>query len=370
MTGVIVCSDLYPVVAERTASSGTFAVRELVEGVMSLGGTTPGVIRFLPSISRRGISLPSTNIVNSVLVQDVPRVGIGHRFSPSLTSWLGTHGKRSSSFARAELIIAHMTTQFRTASVSSRGDSKIVFVVHGSDIGNKYLTQCVRSADVVLARSLPLKHRVEALTGRAVSGVAYSGVSFPIEDRSLSDLSPLRIAVACSLIPLKNVAIVVQAVSKLYAKGVDVRLDIYGDGPLRSRLEGHVEDAKLSTLIAFHGFVSRDELFRALKQAELFIMPSAPETFGLAYLEAMAAGCVVVGHKGWGVDGIVKDGENGFLVEQPSVDEVENAVERYIACDRRKVQLRSRRTVEEYTTTRASLNYATLVGWPGLSHEG
>ena len=43
-------------------------------------------------------------------------------------------------------------------------------------------------------------------------------------------------------------------------------------------------------------------------------MISSPETFGLAYLEAMARGNIVIGTKGWGIDGIVIDGENGLFM--------------------------------------------------------
>jgi glycosyltransferase involved in cell wall biosynthesis len=57
-------------------------------------------------------------------------------------------------------------------------------------------------------------------------------------------------------------------------------------------------------------------------------MVSAPETFGLSYLEAMAAGNIVIGAKGYGIDGIVRDGINGFLCNPRSIEELASVVER------------------------------------------
>ena len=61
-----------------------------------------------------------------------------------------------------------------------------------------------------------------------------------------------------------------------------------------------------------------------MKKSDVFVMPSAPETFGLVYLEAMASGCIVVGAKGWGIDGLIKNGFDGYLVEPRDIDALKN----------------------------------------------
>lgn len=58
-----------------------------------------------------------------------------------------------------------------------------------------------------------------------------------------------------------------------------------------------------------------------MRQSDIFVLPSVGETFGMVYLEAMASGCIVVGTKDDGIDGIIKDGENGFLTF-PISDEI------------------------------------------------
>ena len=61
-----------------------------------------------------------------------------------------------------------------------------------------------------------------------------------------------------------------------------------------------------------------------MDEIETFIMISDNETFGLVYLEAMSRGCIVIASKNGGVDGIIKDGYNGFLCEQGNKDELIN----------------------------------------------
>ena len=48
--------------------------------------------------------------------------------------------------------------------------------------------------------------------------------------------------------------------------------------------------------------------------SDVFVMVSENETLGLVYLEAMAQGCIPIGSRGEGIDGIIVSGQNGYLV--------------------------------------------------------
>lgn len=50
-----------------------------------------------------------------------------------------------------------------------------------------------------------------------------------------------------------------------------------------------------------------------MRDSDIFILPSVGETFGMVYLEAMASGCITIGTKGDGIDGFIRDKQNGFL---------------------------------------------------------
>ena len=96
----------------------------------------------------------------------------------------------------------------------------------------------------------------------------------------------------------------------------EARLALVGDGPYRQQLQ---------TLFAgsaahFVGYLAGDELASAYASADAFLFPSSTETLGLVLLEAMAAGCPVVGANRGGIPDIVSDGVNGCLYEPDGAD--------------------------------------------------
>lgn len=65
--------------------------------------------------------------------------------------------------------------------------------------------------------------------------------------------------------------------------------------------------------IHFTGRIPREDVAKEMDKADVFIMVSEDETFGLVYLEAMSRGCIVIASSDEGMDGYIVDGENGFL---------------------------------------------------------
>ena len=59
-----------------------------------------------------------------------------------------------------------------------------------------------------------------------------------------------------------------------------------------------------------------------MSENDIFIMPSYYEALGCVYLEAMASGMITVGVKGQGIDEIIKDGKNGFLLAPESIESI------------------------------------------------
>ena len=97
----------------------------------------------------------------------------------------------------------------------------------------------------------------------------------------------------------------------------DFELTIIGDGKELKKLKSLSRSGILARQhkIKFLGRLSHKKVLEQMQTANIFILPSVDETFGMVYLEAMASGCVTVCTKNDGIDGIIKDGENGFLTE-------------------------------------------------------
>ncbi|MBB3946290.1 glycosyltransferase involved in cell wall biosynthesis [Rhizobium skierniewicense] len=91
-------------------------------------------------------------------------------------------------------------------------------------------------------------------------------------------------------------------------------LDIVGDGPERATVEdlfGRFDPKR----IVWHGEQRAEKISEILSQASLYVWPGHGEAYGLAYLEAQAAGLPVIAERIAGVPEVVMDGETGLLTE-------------------------------------------------------
>jgi glycosyltransferase involved in cell wall biosynthesis len=116
----------------------------------------------------------------------------------------------------------------------------------------------------------------------------------------------------------------------------EARLALVGDGPHRQQLERVFE----GTATTFVGYLSGDALASAYASGDAFVFPSSTETLGLVLLEAMAAGCPVVGANRGGIPDIVTDGVNGRLYEPDQPSSLITAVQRLLGDQASRRQLR------------------------------
>lgn len=108
---------------------------------------------------------------------------------------------------------------------------------------------------------------------------------------------PIRLVYAGRLSPEKNPHAVIDAVGVLAARGLPVRLDVYGDGPAQADLRRRADTLPVD----FHGHLTdRGLLAGRLAAADVAFAPSVAETFGLSALEAMACATPVVTAAGGG----------------------------------------------------------------------
>ncbi|QEY32547.1 glycosyltransferase family 1 protein [Synechococcus sp. RSCCF101] len=117
----------------------------------------------------------------------------------------------------------------------------------------------------------------------------------------------------------------------------EARLALVGDGPHRQQLER----VFAGTPTTFVGYLAGEELASAYASADAFLFPSSTETLGLVLLEAMAAGCPVVGANRGGIPDIVSDGSNGCLYEPDEPDSLVRATRRLLGDEAERQGLRS-----------------------------
>ena len=173
----------------------------------------------------------------------------------------------------------------------------------------------MRQSSVAGARSASIAQRIKALAPDRSVFIAYSGApdvdGEPVQQKIREQRTPRRLIFVGDFIPLKNVDVLLTALTRLRAYALE--LWIVGDGPLEDELKSCAKANGLEN-VTFLGRVDRDEVMRRMLLSDIFVMVSSPESFGIVYIEAMASGCYVIASKGEGIDGVVIDGQNGALV--------------------------------------------------------
>ncbi len=259
------------------------------------------------------------------------------------------------------IVIAHMPSGILFADKLG-----IPFVagVHNSDLEvltnplyrfhfRKRLEKALYNAKVIACRSYVIKDKLLKLypefEGKIF--VAPSGIDEEFISSRFNSFSNLEIKVltCANFIKRKNIDKVIQACKDL--KGFE--LTVIGDGKLEKTLK------KLDKNVTFTGRLKPEKVYEKMKESDIFILPSINETFGMVYLEAMAQGCITVCTKNDGIDGIIKDGVNGFLVN-PKIDDIKDLLLKIKELDKeslQKIRENSINTVKNLTSDRCAEDY-------------
>ncbi|MES1926318.1 glycosyltransferase family 4 protein [Salinisphaera sp. T31B1] len=123
---------------------------------------------------------------------------------------------------------------------------------------------------------------------------------------------PLRLGVACRLVPIKATCLALHTLAILRERGRDVRLSIAGDGPLRASLSALASALGVADHVEFKGVVRDMPAFFA--EIDVLLHPALREPFGVVAAEAGAAGCPVVCTAVDGLPEVVADGKTGRCV--------------------------------------------------------
>ena len=155
----------------------------------------------------------------------------------------------------------------------------------------------------------------------------------------------VKILTCANLIRRKNIDKLIRACENID----NALLTVIGDGKEMKKLK------KLSSKVSFLGHLEHRKVIEEMRSSDIFVLPSQGETFGMVYLEAMASGCITVGLKGDGIDGIIKDSENGFLCDLDNISEVIQNIINFE--NQNEILNNAYNTILNFTQEKACLNY-------------
>lgn len=326
---------------------------------------------------KRAIKRPSINeaLEYDYIVDDIKVFLRGFHFLPRQFS-LSTAHKRlfieglltiSHEF-EPEVVVVHFPTTYKKVLDSVKSVfSKLPFVcvLHATDIArmkkHRELVAFINdNFNNVGFRSNSIFKLARDLGVHAQKRILYSGVKTTPYEYSSRDGEINRFLYVGKLIERKNVGVIIDAFRKFRnsRKHSSASLRIVGEGRMMSKLKKVAGEG-----VIFLGSLDRKEVLNEMQKADVFVMPSIHETLGLVYLEAMSQGCVTIGTRNEGIDGIIVDGVNGFLTD-PDAKCLYDLFNRISEMDRemiKTISLNAIKTMSLLTELNASDNYYSFL---------
>ena len=270
----------------------------------------------------------------------------------------------------AHYAVPHATSAYLAAQVLADKAPKIITTLHGTDItlvGNErsYLPITrfsIMKSDGVTAPSQYLRQATYdklnipssspiSVIPNFVDTTHYS----PTTERDFTALSKIfgrcsaeeKIIVHVSNFrPVKRVPDVIRVFEKVNREE-NAHLVLIGDGPERSSVENLVRELELCDKVCFLG--KQESFVNILQHADVFLLPSESESFGLAALEAMSCGVPVVASNTDGIPEVIADKETGFLSEVGDIESMSKNVLHILQQEenRKTLSKAARKRVEE-----------------------
>ncbi len=148
------------------------------------------------------------------------------------------------------------------------------------------------------------------------------------------------------LVARKRHADVLRALAVLAKRHPTLRYEIVGDGPERIALEGLAARLGVGDRVGFHGQLGHEAAIELARGCTLFAMPSTEEAFGVAYVEAMAAGVPAIGCRGEpGPEEIAAAGDGFVLVPPGDIERLTQRIDELLS-DPQRLREASRRARE------------------------
>ena len=132
----------------------------------------------------------------------------------------------------------------------------------------------------------------------------------PLRDHTRA---PVELVSVGRMSPEKGQLGLIDALARMVDKGLDVRLTLVGDGPLRQSIEAAVVHRGLRDRVEMKGALAESETLMEIARGDVFVLPSLMEGLPVVLMEAMALGKPVVAPHIAGIPELVEQGKTGLL---------------------------------------------------------
>jgi glycosyltransferase involved in cell wall biosynthesis len=218
------------------------------------------------------------------------------------------------------------------------------FTAHGSDLHRDQRMLGQKIAEAAFAVTISDYNRKVMMAtcerdgDRGKVRIVHCGVDTRLFQRgsTAADEQTVPFTIFCvgTLHEVKGQTFLIKACERLVESGIDVSLNLIGDGPDRQSLLAQAAEAKMADRVTFHGNKTHREVAELLKGAHVVAAPSVPTRDGrregipVALMEAMSCGVPVVASRLSGIPELVADEQSGLLVPPGDAGALAQALKR------------------------------------------
>ncbi len=338
---ILFITDLYPIKDSEPTTPRT--LYDFVKGWQALG---------------HNVDVIKPNFILNSFLRKKPYYRQGkYKEVLNLNFWFPFLGKIPPQKENYDIVIAHMPSGILYAD---KLGLPFIAGVHNSDITvltspiykfhfKKRLETALHNAKAIACRSYVIQKKLLEMYPefKPKTFIAPSGIESKtiVERTPLQNRDKIKVLTCANLKKRKNIDKVIEALKGLES----FELTVIGDGDNRQKLE------EIDSSVIFTGRISNADVLAKMRESDIFILPSVGETFGMVYLEAMASGCITIGTKGDGIDGFIRNKQNGFLT-LPVASEIRKLLLNIKNMDEKSVKTLSRNSFNTITRlTRTSV---------------
>ena len=334
--------------------------------------------------------------LNVDVLTSAPKPGFSKEsFSENITIYkVGIHKKNLHFWRKAEVLewlfkaqfhyrrllrendydLVHAFFGFPTGWLCYRSANKLPYIIslRGSDVPGynirlgldyKLMAGLFRriwsGAALVVANSNGLRKLslefMPALDIRVIPNGVDTEIFHPSQKQTLT--KPIQALTVCRLISRKRIDLLIRAVARTKVFGLNVQLNIAGQGNLMEPLQKLADQLNIADSVAFMGAVPAEQMPQLYRDNDILVMSSAHEGMSNAMLEAMASGLPIITTRCEGAEELIEN--NGIVVEDPCAEAIAEAIKE-LADNRqehKRMSIAARKRAERFSWSSTAEEY-------------
>lgn len=249
------------------------------------------------------------------------------------------HMVHANIFARVNRLFCKIPKLICTAHNSNEGGKLRMLAYRYTNALSNLNTNVSKEATQIFIEKKAFKKENSLTIYNGIDLNLFAPINKKIESTSIKNYSCLSVG---RLNIQKDYPNLLKAISLVVAQHPNIHFNIAGDGELKSDLLALAKDLKIEQYISFLG--RRDDIPNLMDQADLFILPSAYEGFGLVVAEAMACETFVIATDCGGVKEVM--GGNGILIPPKDSEALAQAILTAIEMPKEAIKENNKKALE------------------------